>query len=263
MDFVRSHIMVCTGTGCSSSKSPEIIERFEEELKAQGMDKEVKVVKTGCFGLCAMGPIVLIYPEGALYTHVTVDDVKEIVSEHIVKGRIVERLLHKEEEDKEAVTSLTDTEFYKHQHRIVLRNCGAIDPENIDEYIGIGGYEALGKVLTTMKPQEVIDIIKASGLRGRGGAGFPTGLKWQFTHDAVSPDGQKYACCNADEGDPGAFMDRSVLEGDPHSVLEAMAIAGDRPIVFRLLDIGGDKVYALLPGQSGNDTYQQYVISYS
>ncbi len=226
MDFVRSHIMVCTGTGCSSSKSPEIIERFEEELKAQGMDKEVKVVKTGCFGLCAMGPIVLIYPEGALYTHVTVDDVKEIVSEHIVKGRIVERLLHKEEEDKEAVTSLTDTEFYKHQHRIVLRNCGAIDPENIDEYIGIGGYEALGKVLTTMKPQEVIDIIKASGLRGRGGAGFPTGLKWQFTHDAVSPDGQKYACCNADEGDPGAFMDRSVLEGDPHSVLEAMAIAG-------------------------------------
>ena len=226
MDILRSHIMVCTGTGCTSSHSPEIIEEFEKELKAQGMDKEVKVVRTGCFGLCAMGPIVMIFPEGALYTRVTIEDVKEIVSEHIVKGRIVQRLLHKEEEQKEAVTSLTDTEFYKHQHRIVLRNCGVIDPENIDEYIGVGGYEALGKVLTTMTPQEVIDVIKASGLRGRGGAGFPTGRKWQFTHDAVSPDGVKYICCNADEGDPGAFMDRSVLEGDPHSVLEAMAIGG-------------------------------------
>ena len=226
MDIIRSHIMVCTGTGCTSSHSPEIIEEFEKELKAQGMDKEVKVVRTGCFGLCAMGPIVMIFPEGALYTRVTIEDVKEIVSEHIVKGRIVQRLLHKEEEQKEAVTSLTDTEFYKHQHRIVLRNCGVIDPENIDEYIGVGGYEALGKVLTTMTPQEVIDVIKASGLRGRGGAGFPTGRKWQFTHDAVSPDGVKYICCNADEGDPGAFMDRSVLEGDPHSVLEAMAIGG-------------------------------------
>ena len=226
MELIRSHIMVCTGTGCSSSQSPKIIDEFEKELKLQGMDKEVKVVRTGCFGLCAMGPIVLIYPEGSLYTHVTVADVKEIVSEHIVKGRIVERLLHKEEEHKDAVTSLTDTEFYKHQQRIVLRNCGNIDPENIDEYIGVGGYEALGKVLTTMTPQQVIDEIAASGLRGRGGAGFPTARKWQFTHDAVSPDGQKYACCNADEGDPGAFMDRSVLEGDPHSVLEAMAIAG-------------------------------------
>ena len=226
MELIRSHIMVCTGNGCSSSQSPKIIDEFEKELKLQGMDKEVKVVRTGCFGLCAMGPIVLIYPEGSLYTHVTVADVKEIVSEHIVKGRIVERLLHKEEEHKDAVTSLTDTEFYKHQQRIVLRNCGNIDPENIDEYIGVGGYEALGKVLTTMTPQQVIDEIAASGLRGRGGAGFPTARKWQFTHDAVSPDGQKYACCNADEGDPGAFMDRSVLEGDPHSVLEAMAIAG-------------------------------------
>ena len=226
MDIIRSHIMVCCGTGCSSSNSPAIIAEFEKELAAQGMDKEVKVVRTGCFGLCAMGPIVMIFPEGALYTRVTVEDVKEIVSEHIVKGRIVQRLLHKEEDNKEAVTSLTDTEFYKHQHRIVLRNCGVIDPENIDEYIGVGGYEALGKVLTTMTPQEVIDVIKASGLRGRGGAGFPTGRKWQFTHDAVSPDGVKYICCNADEGDPGAFMDRSVLEGDPHSVLEAMAIGG-------------------------------------
>ena len=228
MELIRSHIMVCTGTGCSSSQSPKIIEAFEKELKAQGMDKEVKVVRTGCFGLCAMGPIVLIYPEGSLYTHVTVSDVKDIVSEHIVKGRIVKRLLHKEEVKKQptSVTSLTDTEFYKHQQRIVLRNCGIINPEDIDEYIGVGGYEALGKVLTTMTPQQVIDVIAASGLRGRGGAGFPTARKWQFTHDAVSPDGQKYACCNADEGDPGAFMDRSVLEGDPHSVLEAMAIAG-------------------------------------
>ena len=226
MDIIRNHIMVCTGTGCSSSKSPLIIEEFKKELKAQGMDKEVKVVETGCFGLCAMGPIVLIFPEGSLYTRVTIEDVKEIVSEHIVKGRIVQRLLHVESEDKGTVTSLTDTEFYKHQQRIALRNCGVIDPENIDEYIGIGGYEALGKVLTTMTPQDVIDTIMKSGLRGRGGAGFPTARKWQFTHDAVSPDGQKYACCNADEGDPGAFMDRSVLEGDPHSVIEAMIIAG-------------------------------------
>ncbi len=226
MELIRSHIMVCTGTGCSSGHSPEILERFEEELKAQGMDKEVKVVSTGCFGLCAVGPIVLIYPEGALYTNVKPEDVKEIVSEHIVKGRIVERLLHKEDKTEEAVTSLNDTEFYKHQRRIVLRNCGAIDPENIDEYIGVGGYEALGKVLTEMTPQQVIDEILASGLRGRGGAGFPTGRKWQFCHDAVSPDGVKFICCNADEGDPGAFMDRSVLEGDPHAVIEAMAIGG-------------------------------------
>ena len=226
MAIIRSHIMVCTGTGCSASHSPQLIELFEKALAEAGMDQEVKVVRTGCFGLCAMGPIVLIYPEGALYTNVKETDVKEIVSEHIVKGRIVERLLHKESDEKGVTTSLTDTEFYKHQKRIALRNCGVINPENIDEYIGVGGYEALGKVLTEMKPQEVIDLIKASGLRGRGGAGFSTGQKWQYTHDAVSPDGQKFACCNADEGDPGAFMDRSVLEGDPHSVIEAMAIAG-------------------------------------
>ena len=226
MAIIRSHIMVCTGTGCSASHSPKLIDLFNKELAEAGMDQEVRVVRTGCFGLCAMGPIVLIYPEGALYTNVKEDDVKEIVSEHIVKGRIVERLLHKESEEKGVTTSLTDTEFYKHQKRIALRNCGIINPENIDEYIGVGGYEALGKVLTEMKPQEVIDLIKASGLRGRGGAGFSTGQKWQYTHDAVSPDGQKFACCNADEGDPGAFMDRSVLEGDPHSVIEAMAIAG-------------------------------------
>ena len=226
MAIIRSHIMVCTGTGCSASHSPKLIDLFNKELAEAGMDQEVRVVRTGCFGLCAMGPIVLIYPEGALYTNVKESDVKEIVSEHIVKGRIVERLLHKESDEKGVTTSLTDTEFYKHQKRIALRNCGIINPENIDEYIGVGGYEALGKVLTEMKPQEVIDLIKASGLRGRGGAGFSTGQKWQYTHDAVSPDGQKFACCNADEGDPGAFMDRSVLEGDPHSVIEAMAIAG-------------------------------------
>ena len=226
MNFVRSHILVCTGTGCSSSNSPKIIERFEEELKAQGMDQEARVVKTGCFGLCAMGPVVLVYPEGAFYTHVTPEDVPEIVSEHIVKGRIVQRLLHKEGEHAEQVTSLSDTQFYKNQYRIALRNCGVINPESIDEYIGTGGYEALGRALTEQTPQQVIDAILASGLRGRGGAGFPTGRKWQMTHDAVSPDGVKFVCCNADEGDPGAFMDRSVLEGDPHSVIEAMTIAG-------------------------------------
>ena len=226
MNFVRSHILVCTGTGCSSSNSPKIIEAFERELKAQGMEQEARVVKTGCFGLCAMGPVVLVYPEGAFYTHVTPDDAAEIVSEHIVKGRIVQRLLHKEGDAAEKVTSLSETKFYKNQFRIALRNCGVINPENIDEYIGTGGYEALGRALTQQTPQQVIDAILASGLRGRGGAGFPTGRKWQMTHDAVSPDGVKFVCCNADEGDPGAFMDRSVLEGDPHSVIEAMTIAG-------------------------------------
>ena len=226
MNFVRSHILGCTGTGCSSSNSPKIIEAFERELKAQGMEQEARVVKTGCFGLCAMGPVVLVYPEGAFYTHVTPDDAAEIVSEHIVKGRIVQRLLHKEGDTAEKVTSLSDTKFYKNQFRIALRNCGVINPENIDEYIGTGGYEALGRALTQQTPQQVIDAILASGLRGRGGAGFPTGRKWQMTHDAVSPDGVKFVCCNADEGDPGAFMDRSVLEGDPHSVIEAMTIAG-------------------------------------
>ena len=226
MDFVRSHILVCTGTSCSSSDSPEILAAFERELAAQNMDREVRVVKTGCFGLCATGPVVLVYPEGAFYTHVTPADVPEIVSEHIVKGRIVQRLLQKEGGTAERVTSLSDTKFYKKQLRIALRNCGIINPESIDEYIGTGGYEALGRALTEQTPQQVIDQILASGLRGRGGAGFPSGRKWQMTHDAVSPDGVKFVCCNADEGDPGAFMDRSVLEGDPHSVIEAMTIAG-------------------------------------
>ena len=262
MNFVRSHILVCTGTGCSSSNSPAIIEAFEQELKAQGMDQEVRVVKTGCFGLCAMGPVVLVYPEGAFYTHVTVPDVAEIVSEHIVKGRIVQRLLHKEGDAAEKVTSLSDTQFYKKQLRIALRNCGVINPENIDEYIGTGGYTALGRALTERTPQQVIDQIKLSGLRGRGGAGFPTGMKWQFTHDATAPDGVKFVCCNADEGDPGAFMDRSVLEGDPHSVIEAMTIAGyaigahqgyiyvraEYPIAVKRLEIaiGQAKEYGLL-----------------
>ena len=227
MSLIRSHILVCTGTGCSSSQSPKIIAEFEKQLAAQGMDREAKVVRTGCFGLCALGPIVTIYPEGACYTHVSMEDVEEIVSEHIVKGRIVKRLLNRGGEGEGPATSLTETRFYKHQQRIALRNCGVIDPENIDEYIGADGYSALGRILTErIPPQQVIDTVKASGLRGRGGAGFPTGMKWQFTHDAVSPDGIKYVCCNADEGDPGAFMDRSVLEGDPHAILEAMTIAG-------------------------------------
>ncbi len=227
MNMVRSHIMVCAGTGCTSSNSHAIIESFEAELMEKGLQNEVKVVQTGCFGLCAMGPVVLIYPEGAFYTHVAPSDVKEIVEEHIVKGRIVQRLLHQEGSPKETVTSLTETRFYKPQMRIALRNCGVIDPENIEEYIAHDGYSALGRILTEKQdPQAVVDAIKASGIRGRGGAGFPTGMKWQFTKDAVSEDGIKYVACNADEGDPGAFMDRSILEGDPHSVLEAMAIAG-------------------------------------
>ena len=223
MNIVRAHILVCRGTGCSSSHSEEIFKRFEEELKAQGMADEVKMIQTGCFGLCELGPIVVVYPEGAMYTRVTPDDVSEIVSEHIVKGRIVQRLLHTEADTAEVVADLSKTKFYEKQTRVALRNCGVINPENIDEYIAVDGYEALGRVLTQMTPEEVIDIITRSGLRGRGGAGFPTGLKWKF---ASAPAPIKYVCCNADEGDPGAFMDRSVLEGDPHVVLEAMTIAG-------------------------------------
>lgn len=223
---IKRHVMVCCGTGCTSSESPKIAAAFESELKAAGLDKEVQIVKTGCFGLCALGPIVMIFPEGTCYTQVSPSDVKEIVEEHLVKGNLVQRLFHMEGDDGEKVTRLAETKFYKHQLRIALRNCGAIDPENIDEYLGVNGYAALEKVLTEkVDPQEVIDTIKKSGLRGRGGAGFSTGMKWQFTKDAVSPDGVKYVCCNADEGDPGAFMDRSVLEGDPFSVLEAMTIA--------------------------------------
>ena len=227
MSHIRSHVMVCAGTGCTSSESPKILAAFEKEIKAHKMQDEIRVVKTGCFGLCSQGPIVMVFPEGACYSKVTELDVPEIVSEHLVKGRIVNRLLHMEGDEGETATSLADTQFYKHQLRIALRNCGVINPESIDEYLGADGYTALERILTEhTPPQEIIDCLKKSGLRGRGGAGFSTGLKWQFTHDAVSEDGVKYVCCNADEGDPGAFMDRSVLEGDPFSVIEAMTIAG-------------------------------------
>ncbi len=221
----RSHILVCGGTSCTSNNSLAIIASFEQLIKERNLDKDVQVVKTGCFGLCAAGPIVIVYPEGAVYSHVTVADVAEIIDEHIIKGRLVSRLLYKEQDRQHiAVKALSDTNFYKKQTRVALRNCGVINPENIDEYIAYDGYQALIKCLTELSPQDVVDIVKKSGLRGRGGGGFPTGLKWQFTKDA--PGDIKYVCVNADEGDPGAFMDRSVLEGDPHAVLEAMAIAG-------------------------------------
>lgn len=221
----RSHVLVCGGTGCTSSGSNQIIEKMQAEIEKNGLQDEVCVVQTGCHGLCALGPIVIVYPEATFYSMVTVDDVEELVSEHLLKGRIVSRLVYDETvADDGTVQSLNETDFYKKQHRIALRNCGVINPEKIDEYIGTGGYEALGKVLTEMKPEDVIQTLLDSGLRGRGGGGFPTGLKWKFAMQNEAD--QKYVCCNADEGDPGAFMDRSVLEGDPHVVLEAMAIAG-------------------------------------
>ena len=222
----RSTVLVCVGTGCHSNHSGEIYDAFQKQIAENKLSEEVMLVKTGCFGLCAVGPVVIIYPEGSFYSHVTVDDVPELISEHLIKGRLVRRLLYKDHKTEEITKALSETNFYKKQTRVALRNCGVINPENIDEYIAYDGYQALIKVLTEMQPQEVIDVIKASGLRGRGGAGFPTGLKWQFCRNA-KPDetGIKYVCCNADEGDPGAFMDRSILEGDPHSVIEAMAIA--------------------------------------
>ena len=223
MRLFRAHVLVCGGTGCTSSKSEFIIKEFEAQLSKSNLQKEVQVIRTGCFGLCAEGPIVVVYPEGAMYTMVRPEDVEEIVSEHLVKGRIVKRLLHGDAE-VDVTKSLDNVGFFKRQMRIALRNCGVINPENIDEYIAYDGYKALAKVLTEMTPEQVIDTMKKAGLRGRGGAGFPTGLKWEFA--SKSKDDQKYVCCNADEGDPGAFMDRSVLEGDPHSVVEAMAIAG-------------------------------------
>nr|WP_122013286.1 NADH-quinone oxidoreductase subunit NuoF [Maliibacterium massiliense] len=224
MDLYRAHVLVCGGTGCTSSGSPRIIEEFEKEIKNNNLEKEVKVVRTGCFGLCAMGPVVIVYPEGSFYSRVKPEDVSRIVSEHLVKGRVVEDLLYSESVVEDETLSLDEVDFYKKQMRIALRNCGVIDPENIEEYIAMDGYTALAKALTEMSPEEVIKVISDSGLRGRGGAGFPTGRKWSFA--AASPGPVKYVCCNADEGDPGAFMDRSVLEGDPHAVLEAMAIAG-------------------------------------
>lgn len=221
----RSHVLVCGGTGCTSSGSQQIIQTLKDELKKNRLQNEVAVVKTGCHGLCAEGPVMIVYPEAVFYSKVRPEDVEEIVSEHLLKGRIVERLVYHEAQAPDGIKSLNETTFYKKQHRIALRNCGVINPESIDEYIGTGGYEALGKVLTEMTPDEVIQTILDSGLRGRGGAGFPTGLKWRFA-SGNRGNVQKYVCCNADEGDPGAFMDRSVLEGDPHVVLEAMAIAG-------------------------------------
>ena len=222
----RSHVLVCGGTGCTSSGSEMVIAAFENELAANNLTEEVKIVKTGCFGLCANGPVVIVYPEGAFYSRVTAEDVTEIVSEHLLKGRLVTRLLYEDSVTANAaeIKSLDETDFYKKQKRVALRNCGVIDPENINEYIAYDGYQALGKVLSEMKPDEVIQLLKDSGLRGRGGAGFPTGVKWSFA--AAQPGPEKYVCCNADEGDPGAFMDRSILEGDPHALIEAMTIAG-------------------------------------
>ncbi len=222
----RNHILICGGTGCTSGNSAKIHDLFVEQLKAENLQEDVKVIMTGCFGLCACGPVVVVYPEGAFYAHMKPEYVSEIIQEHIVKGRIVEKYLYRDEEaiSSDIPTSLNDTKFYKHQTRVALRNCGLIDPENIEEYIAFDGYQALAKVLQEMQPQDVLDTIKASGLRGRGGGGFPTGLKWQFASNAVGD--VKYVCCNADEGDPGAFMDRSVLEGDPHALIEAMVIAG-------------------------------------
>ena len=220
----RSHVLVCGGTGCTSSHSAEIIAEFEKEIAEKGLADEIKVIRTGCFGLCALGPIVVVYPEGAFYSQIKVEDVPEIVDEHLIKGRIVKHLLYDDTVAGDTVKSLNETQFYKKQKRVALRNCGVIDPENINEYIAMDGYQALAKCLTEYTPDEVIQIVKDSGLRGRGGGGFPTGLKWSFTRKNQAD--QKYVVCNADEGDPGAFMDRSVFEGDPHSVIEGMLIGG-------------------------------------
>lgn len=226
--MIRSHVLICAGTGCTSSGSAAVKAALEKELVLKDLDKEIKIVQTGCFGLCALGPIMIVYPEGTFYSRVTPEDVPEIVEEHLLKGRLVSRLVYNDTGDtvreEGKPVSLNETGFYKKQKRIALKNCGVINPEVIDEYIAMDGYAALGKVLTEMAPADVIKVMKDSGLRGRGGGGFPTGTKWQFAANSVSD--KKYVVCNADEGDPGAFMDRSVLEGDPHTILEAMAIAG-------------------------------------
>ncbi|SHI36883.1 NAD(P)-dependent iron-only hydrogenase diaphorase component flavoprotein [Dethiosulfatibacter aminovorans DSM 17477] len=224
MAIFRSHVLVCGGTGCASSKSGDIKDRFEEKIKEMELDKEVQVISTGCFGLCEEGPIVVVYPEGAFYSKMEVERVDKIVEEHLYKGRIVKEYLYEGSLDAEDLKSLSEVDFYAKQKRVALQNCGVINPEDINEYIARDGYTALGKALTEMTPAEVVDVIKDAGLRGRGGGGFPTGVKWGFAAPQVAD--QKYIICNADEGDPGAFMDRSVLEGDPHAVLEAMAIAG-------------------------------------
>ena len=261
----RSNVLVCGGTGCTSSHSLLIAEKLKEELASRGLDKEVNVITIGCFGLCALGPIMVVYPEGSFYSMVKLEDVPEIVEEHLLKGRIVTRLLYQETVEEDTVKSLNHTKFYEKQQRVALRNCGVIDPEKIDDYIANDGYAALGKVLTEMSREEVIQTMLDSGLRGRGGAGFPTGLKWKFA--AANEADQKYVCCNADEGDPGAFMDRSVLEGDPHVVLEAMAIAGyaigasqgyiyvraEYPIAVKRLQIAIDKAHEY--GLLGEDIF--------
>ncbi|MBQ9716893.1 MAG: NADH-quinone oxidoreductase subunit NuoF [Clostridia bacterium] len=225
--MIRSHVLVCGGTGCTSSGSQAILAKLAEELKAKGLEDEIKLVQTGCFGLCALGPIMIVYPEGTFYSQVTPEDVPEIVEEHLLKGRLVDRLVYSDtgdtKKEEDIAPSLNDTTFYKKQKRVALRNCGVINPENIEEYIARDGYFALAKVLEEMTPDDVIKVINDSGLRGRGGGGFPTGRKWSFAKASVSD--KKYVVCNADEGDPGAFMDRSVLEGDPHALIEAMAIA--------------------------------------
>ncbi len=227
--MIRSHVLICGGTGCTSSGSAALGEKLANELVAKGLENEIKIVKTGCFGLCSLGPIMIVYPEGTFYSCVTADDIPEIVEEHLLKGRIVERLVYNDAEakakaDEAFATSLNETNFYKKQKRVSLRNCGVINPESIDEYIAMDGYFALAKCLKEMTPDDVIKVISDSGLRGRGGGGFPTGRKWSFAK--ASAGDKKYVVCNADEGDPGAFMDRSVLEGDPHCIIEAMAIAG-------------------------------------
>ncbi len=260
--MVRAHVLICGGTGCTSSGSKKIQDAFLENLANNGIQDEIKIVQTGCFGLCALGPVVIVYPDGTFYSRVTPEDVKEIVEEHLVKGRLVERLVYNDTGDEkvEGKVALNDTAFYKPQKRVVLRNCGVIDPENIEEYIAKDGYAALGKALTTMTPQDILNEVSASGLRGRGGGGFPTGRKWSLCAPNKAP--QKYVVCNADEGDPGAFMDRSVLEGDPHCIIEGMALAGyaigatkgyvyvraEYPIAVKRLQIAIDqaKEYGLL-----------------
>lgn len=256
----RSHVLVCGGTGCTSANSPAIIEALEAQIAEKGLTDEVKVVQTGCHGLCALGPIMIVYPEGCFYSEVKVEDVPEIVEEHLLKGRIVKRLLYDDTIHQDVVKSIESTDFYKKQKRVALRNCGVINPEDIDEYIAYDGYQALAKCLTEYTPEQVIQVIKDSGLRGRGGGGFPTGRKWELA--AMNKADQKYVVCNADEGDPGAFMDRSVLEGDPHCIVEAMAICGyavgategyiyvraEYPIAVNRLEIAIQqaKVYGLL-----------------
>lgn len=224
MQHIRAHVLICGGTGCKSAGSKEVQLAFSRAIEAKGLSDEVMIVETGCHGFCEHGPLVIVYPEGTFYCRVKAEDAEEIVESHLFKGRIVERLLYHEPLTHESIPNYSEINFYKKQHRLVLANCGAINPEQIEEYIAVGGYEALAKGVTTMSPEDVIEEVKKSGLRGRGGGGFPTGMKWQFAKASVSD--KKYVICNADEGDPGAFMDRSVLEGDPHKILEGMAICG-------------------------------------